>query len=113
MEKHNPDLVFFQAGVDALLEDRLGRLALTRAGLQRRNNMVFDYVLHKSDAGIVVCMGGGYADPITKSVDAHADVYIDANLAIARHREKTEELKATVILCCEFDERTQSVVPFI
>jgi acetoin utilization deacetylase AcuC-like enzyme len=91
MAKHSPDLVFFQAGVDALAEDRLGRLALTRAGLRRRNALVFDHILQNSNAGIVVCMGGGYADPISKSVEAHADVYVDASLAVARLLEGKED----------------------
>ena len=38
------DLVFFQAGVDGLQEDRLGRMALTSAGLATRKAMV--YVFH-------------------------------------------------------------------
>ncbi|CAI5974624.1 unnamed protein product [Closterium sp. NIES-65] len=40
-EHHRPSLVMFQAGVDALKEDSFGRLAMTRAGMLRRNNMVY------------------------------------------------------------------------
>lgn len=39
--RFRPDIVFFQAGVDPLREDQLGRLHMTRDGLQRRNRLVF------------------------------------------------------------------------
>jgi len=42
---HKPRLVFFQAGVDALKGDKMGRLALSRAGLARRNHAVFSACL--------------------------------------------------------------------
>ncbi|MEM1398203.1 MAG: histone deacetylase [Pseudomonadota bacterium] len=69
-----PDLILYQAGVDPLKEDRLGRLALTFNGLKTRDEMVLS--LTKS-VGIPVSMaiGGGYADPIEASVDAYAQTY--------------------------------------
>ena len=39
-ERVAPDLVFFQAGVDAHTSDRFGKLNLSSAGLKRRNKMV-------------------------------------------------------------------------
>eukprot|EP00166_Cyanidium_caldarium_P001438 ctg_174.g117 len=80
-----PQLVFFQAGVDALRDDRLGRLNLSAEGLRARNRMVFDAVLNSSDAGCVICMGGGYSDPIDKTVASHAHVYLDAKAALSKH----------------------------
>ena len=75
---HAPRLVFYQAGVDALKGDKMGRLAMTRAGLARRNHAVFSACLA---AGVpcVTVMGGGYA-PDEASVDAHADVFRAAAL---------------------------------
>jgi len=52
------DLVFFQAGVDVLEEDRLGRLSLTQAGVERRNEMVFDFA-REINRPLVITMGGG------------------------------------------------------
>lgn len=69
-----PDFIFYQAGVDPLAEDRLGRLALTHDGLARRDRTV----LHACKShGIPVSMaiGGGYADPIEASVTAYANTY--------------------------------------
>ena len=66
VERFAPDLVFFQAGVDALHTDRLGKLALTHAGLQRRDAMVLALPFP-----LVVLLGGGYSEPIEHTVEAH------------------------------------------
>jgi acetoin utilization deacetylase AcuC-like enzyme len=70
----HPDAVFYQAGVDTLHLDRLGRLAMTLAGLEERDRMVFETV-KRLTIPIVVTMGGGYAQPIEQSVEAHAGCY--------------------------------------
>jgi len=58
LEKLNTDIIFFQAGVDTLFEDKLGKLSLTRKGLCARNKMVMDFA-KKKNCPIVVFMGGG------------------------------------------------------
>ena len=71
---NNYDCIIFQAGVDPLKVDALGRLALTRAGLSQRNERVFK--LHRQyDLPVVILMGGGYAKPIERSVDAFEDLF--------------------------------------
>lgn len=59
MENIGPDLVFYQAGVDILDSDRLGRLSLTREGVRTRNQMVYKTI---AEYGVqtVITMGGGY-----------------------------------------------------
>jgi acetoin utilization deacetylase AcuC-like enzyme len=71
---HRPDLVIYQAGVDALTSDRHGRLELSRRGLRRRNRMVFEWI-DRLGVPLLIVMGGGYAEPIERSVAAHADVF--------------------------------------
>ena len=68
------DLLLYQAGVDPLAQDRLGRLALTREGLDRRNRMVFE-IAHSAGIPTVIFMGGGYAQPITPTIDAFEDLF--------------------------------------
>ena len=69
-----PDLVLYQAGVDALAGDRLGRLALSMEGLMQRDKLVFEAV-SAATLPIVVTMGGGYAEPIRRTAEAHAQTY--------------------------------------
>lgn len=72
------DLIFFQAGVDILEEDRLGRLSITQNGIERRNKMVFD-LANSLGCPLCITMGGGYPrndwEPI---LQAHANVYFQA-----------------------------------
>jgi acetoin utilization deacetylase AcuC-like enzyme len=69
-----PTLILYQAGVDALAEDKLGRLAVTHAGFVRRDQLVFKSA---TSLGIplVLTLGGGYAHPIAASVQAHVGTY--------------------------------------
>jgi acetoin utilization deacetylase AcuC-like enzyme len=69
-----PEIVIYQSGVDALAGDKLGRLALTHEGLRRRDRMVMEGC---RDRGIpfVITLGGGYADPIERTAEAHANTF--------------------------------------
>ena len=80
-EASAPDLVFFQSGVDCHASDRFGRLALSSAGLKRRNAAVFAAAAARGSR-LVLTMGGGYprsldvrAAPFHHVVQAHADCY--------------------------------------
>lgn len=69
-----PDLVIYDAGVDPHREDRLGKLALTDAGLYRRDK----YVLHtclRSGYPVASVAGGGYAQDVTTLARRHALLY--------------------------------------
>jgi len=77
LDRARPDILFFQAGVDPLEHDLLGRLKLTRAGLRSRDRIVASA---SRDRGIplVLTLGGGYAKPIALSVDAHLGTWREA-----------------------------------
>lgn len=70
----NPDMVFFQAGVDTLESDTLGRLALTPAGLAERDRLVLT-ACRAAGVPVTVTMGGGYSKPIELTAQAHAATY--------------------------------------
>ncbi|ASP36417.1 histone deacetylase [Labrenzia sp. VG12] len=71
------DLAFFNAGVDPYIEDRLGRLALSRDGLRQRDLYVIRTL---RDAGIPVAgvLGGGYSDDIDELADRHVTLHRSA-----------------------------------
>jgi len=69
-----PEIAFYQSGVDGLACDRLGRLALTHAGLLQRDLIVFD-ACRSYGVPCVVTLGGGYSDPIELTVAAHANTF--------------------------------------
>ncbi len=73
VKEFDPDIVYFQAGVDALRSDTLGRLSLTHEGLLRR-----DRIVTALPFPLVVTLGGGYANPIEDTVEAHASTFLTA-----------------------------------
>lgn len=65
-----PELAICLAGADPYSGDRLGRLALTKAGLAERDREVFT-ACAEAGVPVAVAMAGGYAEPIDDSVDIH------------------------------------------
>jgi acetoin utilization deacetylase AcuC-like enzyme len=76
-----PEVVFYQAGVDGLAGDRLGRLGLSHAGLAERDRTVFE-IIRLAGLPVVVTLGGGYADPIKRTGEAHANTFRTAAVTL-------------------------------
>lgn len=70
----DPQLVLYQAGVDGLASDRLGRLALSHEGLMARDELVLSE-LRSREIPVSLALGGGYAEPISDTVAAHVGTY--------------------------------------
>ena len=62
-----PDLVYFLAGADVHKNDRLGRLALTKAGIAARDRLVLQMCWERN-IPVVVTMAGGYGRDINETV---------------------------------------------
>jgi acetoin utilization deacetylase AcuC-like enzyme len=71
---HRPELILYQAGVDPLAGDKLGRLALSHEGLARRDAAVYA-LARRLGVPLLVTLGGGYHPVIERSVAAHVAVY--------------------------------------
>lgn len=69
-----PDIVFYQAGVDPLREDLLGRLSLSHSGLAERDRMVLS-ACKRYGVPVALLLGGGYSRPIELTVEAHIQTY--------------------------------------
>jgi acetoin utilization deacetylase AcuC-like enzyme len=71
LETGRPDVAFYLAGADPWEGDRLGRLALTKAGLRARDELVLDRL---GAIGVPVCvvLAGGYAPDVRDTVDINA-----------------------------------------
>ena len=72
-----PELILYQAGVDGLEADALGKLNVSREGMRQRNHLVFE-AAEALEVPLVVFMGGGYAKPIDASLDAFYDLFTEA-----------------------------------
>jgi acetoin utilization deacetylase AcuC-like enzyme len=66
----NADLAIYLAGADPYLDDRLGRLKVSKAGLLERDRMVFA-ACHTAGLPIAIAMAGGYARNVEDTVEIH------------------------------------------
>jgi acetoin utilization deacetylase AcuC-like enzyme len=71
-ENFRPDIIFYQAGVDPLRHDRLGRLSLSHEGLRRRDALIFSACRARS-LPCVITLGGGYGREVEDTVEAHCN----------------------------------------
>jgi len=77
LERARADLVLYIAGADPYEGDRLGRLALTKAGLAERDRMVFA-ACRRAGLPVAIVLGGGYAEDLDAVVDIHAATMLAA-----------------------------------
>ena len=72
IEAARPDAVIYLAGADPFVGDRLGQLALTKAGLAQRDRTVLE-ACRRHGLPLSVAMAGGYAPDVEDIVDIHAE----------------------------------------
>lgn len=70
LDEYRPDLILYQAGIDPLASDRLGRLALSDAGLTARDTLVAQAALQRGIA-LASTVGGGYGADVTALAQRH------------------------------------------
>ena len=94
-KQFDPELILFQAGVDGLATDALGKLNISRQAMSKRNEMVFDLAVQQL-IPTVVFMGGGYSDPIRHTIDAFGDLFLTASQAniqiLSKVNQETSDL---------------------
>lgn len=74
MEEFQPDIVFYQSGVDVLATDRLGKLSLSKEGCRERDHLVISQA-RRLGLPLVLVMGGGYSETYATIVNAHCTTY--------------------------------------
>ena len=72
-----PDLAIYLAGADPYEGDRLGRLALSMAGLAARDERVLG-TCRAANVPVAIAMAGGYASEIDDTVTIHATTVLTA-----------------------------------
>ena len=71
LDRFAPGLILYQAGVDPHAADRLGRLALSDAGLEARDRYVIRQARAR-DIALASTLGGGYGDDRMAVARRHA-----------------------------------------
>lgn len=91
LDDHRPDLILYQAGVDPFVEDRLGRLSLTREGLIARENLIADITLARG-LPLASTVGGGYGDDVMAIAERH----VTAILTLGKRLSEREPAKGNL-----------------
>lgn len=81
LDSVSPDLVLYDAGVDVHIDDRLGHLHLTDAGLMARDVAVISACRERNIPTACV-IGGGYDRDLTRLAARHATVFRAANTVL-------------------------------
>lgn len=78
LDSFDPDIVFFNAGVDVHRDDRLGRLCLSEEGIAKRESRVIGFFRdrHIPLAGV---LGGGYSRDINQLARRHSILHRTAS----------------------------------
>ena len=87
LEQTEAQLAIYVSGADPFSGDRLGRLALSKAGLKRRDQMVLESC-HQARLPVAITMAGGYAREVTDTVDIHFQT-----LQIAKEVQRNDHLQ--------------------
>jgi acetoin utilization deacetylase AcuC-like enzyme len=81
LEQSQPDAVIYLAGADPYEGDRLGNMALTKAGLAQRDRYVIEQC-RKQGLPMVISMAGGYCPQVEHIADIHAQTVHIAALSV-------------------------------
>ena len=73
LDRFRPELILYQGGVDPFADDRLGRLALTQEGLDRRERLVASLAIARG-VPLASTVGGGYGDDVMALATRHVRV---------------------------------------
>ncbi|PKQ66039.1 histone deacetylase family protein [Raineya orbicola] len=74
IDKHQPEFIFYIAGVDVLHTDKLGRLGLSLEGCKTRDRLVLE-TCKRNQIPLAISMGGGYSERIADIVEAHCNTF--------------------------------------
>lgn len=74
INRAKPDFIFYQAGVDILGSDKMGRMQCSLAGCKKRDELVLQ-TAYRHNIPLQCSMGGGYAPDIKTIIEAHANTY--------------------------------------
>ncbi|MEG3164156.1 histone deacetylase [Sphingomonas sp. PB2P19] len=82
LDEMQPELILYQAGVDPFVDDRLGRLALTLGGLERREQFIAGLAITRC-IPLASTVGGGYGDDAQAIAERHVAAILTLGQAFA------------------------------
>jgi acetoin utilization deacetylase AcuC-like enzyme len=74
IKKVQPDIIFYQSGVDILKNDKLGKVNISLKGTLIRDKIVIQSC-HEENIPLVITMGGGYTATLRELVEGHCNTF--------------------------------------
>ncbi len=96
-----PEIVFFLSGADPYVGDKLGSLAVSIAGLRRRDELVLKECCER-EIPVVTVMAGGYGENISDTVEIHCNTIRSAR----RIFDNREDLPGQMLIEGNLDEES-------
>ena len=92
--EHRPEIVFYLAGADPYVGDKLGKLSLSITGLRQRDETVLR-TCYEREVPIVTVMSGGYGKQIEDTIEIHCNTIrtVKAVFEPALHSTRTEMIQ--------------------
>lgn len=84
LDRVQPDIVLFDAGIDVWQHDELGYLEITQAGIEERDRIVFEHCLQRH-IPVLSVIGGGYDNDHQRLAQRHASVIETASQLFPRY----------------------------
>ncbi|QNA83649.1 histone deacetylase [Sphingomonas sp. So64.6b] len=88
LDAFQPDLILYQAGVDPFAGDRLGRLDLSLAGLDRRESLIAGLAIDRA-IPLASTVGGGYGTDAMEVARRHVASLLSLGRAFEKKRLHT------------------------
>lgn len=89
----NPDIVFYLAGADPFMNDKLGRLSLSLEGLRRRDYLVLSEC-YQREIPVASVMSGGYGKDINDTVEIHCNtIRVMKQVFEQQERERSDRIQ--------------------
>lgn len=86
INKVNPDLILYDAGVDIYSGDRLGRLCISEDGIRARDRWVVEYCAIDRGIPVAAVIGGGYDRDVDALARRHGIVHEECSYVWRKHR---------------------------
>jgi len=75
--KFDPQFIIYLAGADPHENDRLGKLSLTKEGMRKRDQQVYNWAA-ANGLPVAIAMAGGYGKDMNLTVEIHAQTIVSA-----------------------------------
>jgi acetoin utilization deacetylase AcuC-like enzyme len=92
---HEPEIIFYLAGADPFIGDRLGRMSVSIRGLRKRDDLVLA-ACYEREIPVVTVTAGGYGLDLNDTIEIHCNTVRSAGLVFSQSPEDSETMSQKI-----------------